>query len=88
MIPFLIIIGDLMLDDSLGDPYYRLFYVGWLPFLKIETVKGPFLEKQFRVQIEKLQEIPFMFFDRYEIHIQAFLLFINGKWIIFQSSSS
>ena len=28
-----------------------------------------------------------MFFDRYEIHIQAFLLFINGKLIIFQSSS-
>ena len=29
----------------------------------------------------------FMFFDRYEIHIQAFLLFINGKLIICQSSS-
>ena len=28
-----------------------------------------------------------MFFDRNEIHIQAFLLFINGKLIIFQSSS-
>ena len=26
-----------------------------------------------------------MFFDRYEIHIQAFLLFINGKLIIFNS---
>ena len=28
-----------------------------------------------------------MFFDRYEIHIQAFVDFINGKLIIFQSSS-
>ena len=28
-----------------------------------------------------------MFFDRNEIHIQAFLLFIDGKFIIFQSSS-
>ena len=23
-----------------------------------------------------------MFFDRYEIHVQAFVHFINGKWII------
>ena len=29
----------------------------------------------------------FMFFDTNKIHIQAFLLFINGKLIIFQSSS-
>ena len=29
-----------------------------------------------------------MFFDRYEIHIQAFVDFINGKLIIFRSSSS
>ena len=29
-----------------------------------------------------------MFFDRYEIHIQAFVHFINGKLIIFRSSSS
>ena len=28
-----------------------------------------------------------MFFDTNEIHIQAFLLFINGKLFIFQSSS-
>ena len=28
-----------------------------------------------------------MFFDRYEIHIQAFVDFINGKLIIFNSSS-
>ena len=28
-----------------------------------------------------------MFFDRNEIHIQAFVDFINGKLIIFQSSS-
>ena len=47
----------------------------------MENVKGPFLETKFRVKIEKLQEIPFMFFDRYEIHIQAFVHFINGKLI-------
>ena len=29
-----------------------------------------------------------MFFDRNEIHIQAFVDFINGKLIIFRSSSS
>ena len=34
-------------------------------------------------EIEKLQEFLFMFFDRYEIHIQAFVHFINGKVIIF-----
>ena len=28
-----------------------------------------------------------MFFDRYEIHIQVFVHFINGKLIIFQSSA-
>ena len=28
-----------------------------------------------------------MFFDRYEIHIQTFLLFIDGKLIIVQSAS-
>ena len=28
-----------------------------------------------------------MFFDRYEIHIQAFLYFINGKLMFFQLSS-
>ena len=28
-----------------------------------------------------------MFFDRNEIHLQAFVDFINGKLIIFQSSS-
>ena len=28
-----------------------------------------------------------MFFDRYEIHIQAFVDFINGKLIICQSSA-
>ena len=50
--------------------------------MKIKNVKGPFLEKQFKVEVEKLQEIPFMFFDRYEIHIQAFLYFVNGKLII------
>ena len=29
-----------------------------------------------------------MFFDRYEIHIQAFGDFIYAKWIIFRSSFS
>ena len=29
-----------------------------------------------------------MFFDRYEIHIQAFVDFINGKWMSGHSSSS
>ena len=29
-----------------------------------------------------------MFFDRYEIHIQAIVDFINGKCITFRSSSS
>ena len=29
-----------------------------------------------------------MFFDRYEIHIQAFVDLINGRFIIFKSSSS
>ena len=28
-----------------------------------------------------------MFFDRYEMHIQAFVHFMNGNSIIFQSSS-
>ena len=32
-------------------------------------------------------KIPFHVFDRYEIHIQAFIHFINGKSITFQSSS-
>ena len=40
------------------------------------------------LKIEKLHEILFMCFDRYETHIQAFLLFINGKLINFQPSSS
>ena len=34
-----------------------------------------------------LGQIVFMFFDTNEIHIQAFLWFIIGKLIIFQSSS-
>ena len=36
---------------------------------------------------QKKQKKHFMFFDRYEIHIQAFVDFINGKLIIFRSSS-
>ena len=34
-------------------------------------------------EIGNLSNPRFMFFDRYEIHIQAFLYFINGKLIIF-----
>ena len=33
--------------------------------------------------LNKVIERPFHVFDRYEIHIQAFLYFINGKLIIF-----
>ena len=33
--------------------------------------------------MEDLPNFHFMCFDRYEIHIQAFLDFINGKFIIF-----
>ena len=36
----------------------------------------------------KFEKVRFMFFDRYEINIQAFLYFIKGKLIIFRSSSS
>ena len=35
------------------------------------------------LQIEKLSKFRFMFFDRYEIHTQAFLYLINGNLIIF-----
>ena len=31
----------------------------------------------------KIPHLHFMFFDRYETHIQAFVDFINGKLIIF-----
>ena len=34
-----------------------------------------------------LPNFHFMFFDRYVIHIQAFVDFINGQLIIFRSSS-
>ena len=37
--------------------------------------------------MEDLSNFHFMFFDRYEIHIQAFVDFIKGELIIFQSSS-
>ena len=48
-------------------------------------------QKSKRVPYLKIRNLPnfhFMFFDRYEIHIQAFVDFINGKLIIFRSSSS
>ena len=64
MIPFLLTIGYLMLNDSLGYPYYRLINVGWylpspyyrlinvlwLPFLKIKKFRVPSLKiRKFRV---------------------------------------
>ena len=38
------------------------------------------------LKVKKLTNFHFMVFDRYAIHIQAFLDFIKGKFIIFQSS--
>ena len=73
-----------MMDDSLGFPYYRLFYIWWFSFLKIKN--GDSLIWKY-IHLEDLPNWYFMFFDRYEIHIQAFLYFINGKLIICQSSS-
>ena len=40
------------------------------------------------LKIEKLPNSHFMFFDRYEIHIEAFGNFIYAMRIIFRSSSS
>ena len=40
------------------------------------------------LKIEKLPTVHFMFFDRYEIHIRAFVDFIYAKCIISRSSSS
>ena len=65
-------IGYLMLEDSLGDPYYRLINVLWLPFLKIKKFRVPSLEKnrvhslkirKFRVNFIScfLQEMKFIF---------------------------
>ena len=49
-----------------------------IPLIENKQVWGfPYLK------IDKLQEINFMLFDRYEIHIQASVHFINGKLIIF-----
>ena len=49
---------------------------------KSKKFRVPFLENKFRVNIGKLQEIPFMIFDRNEIRIQALVVFSNGKLII------
>ena len=40
------------------------------------------------LKIKKLSNSHFMFFDRYEIHIPAFLDFIKPIFIIFRSSAS
>ena len=53
-----------------------------IPFLEYEKVWGfPYLK------IEKLPNFHFMFFARYEIHIQAFGDVVYGKFSIFRSSS-
>ena len=70
-------IGHLIFDDS---------------FVENKKSVGPFLEHKKRLGIplpenRKVAKLPFHVFNRYEIHIQAFVNFINGKVIIFQSSS-
>ena len=77
-------IGYLMLDDSLGVPYHRLFNVIWFPFLKTKKFRDTLTCKY--IILEDLPNLYFIFFDRYESHVQAFLYFINGQLIIFQSS--
>ena len=57
-------------------PYYRRINVRWLPSLKIKKCGVPLLENR------KVTRNPFHVFDRSEIHIQAFLDSINGKFII------
>ena len=55
------------MDDSLPFPFYRLINIGWFPCLEIK-------------QFSWLTNVHFMLFDRYEIHIQALLEFINGNF--------
>ena len=69
-------IGYLILDDSLGYHYYRLFNVRWFPFLRIKKFTLTWKE----IILEDLPNFHFMVFDIYEIHIQAFLYFINGNY--------
>ena len=61
---------------TLGDTNMFLF-VGRYSYKKSKNkgVVGP--------NMEDLPNLYIMFFDRYEIHIQAFVAFINGKLIIF-----
>ena len=60
--------------DSLTIGFLMLDDSLGFPSLKIDKFGG-------------FTNIIFLVFDRYEIHIQAFLYFTNGKLIIFQSSS-
>ena len=54
-----------------------------IPLLENKKVQGfPYLK------IEVLPNSHFKIFDRYEIHIQAFVHFVYGQFIIFRSSSS
>ena len=95
--------GYLILDDSLGFPFYRLTNIGWfpsfpyyglfniwwIPFLKIEK----FIRFKNVLCFQKIfgtyyQTSISCFFDRYEIHIQAFFDFIKPIFIICRSSSS
>ena len=61
------------------------------PFLENEKFRDPSLKKQSLgiplPENRKVTKMPFHAFDRYGIHIQAFVHFLNGKIIIFQSSS-
>ena len=70
-----------MLDDSLPSlTIAYLIFDDSLPW-KWKSLGIPLPENR------KVTTFPFHVFDRYEIHIQAFVDFISGKFIIFQSSS-
>ena len=75
--------------------FYRLFNIWWFPWSPLLSVIDywmiPCLEnkKVWSIpyqKIEKFENVQFMFFDRYENHIQAVVHFIDGKIIIFWSS--
>ena len=63
-------------------PYFRLIHVRWIPSLNIKSLGIPLPENK------KLPHLHFMFFDRYEIHVQTFGDVSYRQFIIFQSSSS
>ena len=55
-----------MLDDSLGIPFLSAIQCWMIPCLETEKFPG-------------FNKFTFHVFDRYGIHIQAFVDFINGK---------